>query len=251
MIKDLINIFRHAGDETVLMVLGMHRSGTSCLTGILQEAGLELGDVVTEARHNKKGNRESLAIRKLNDELLSYNNGSWDSPPDRIKWERRHSREANRIAREFSDCRLWGFKDPRCVITLPFWKKILGGRRLHYIGTFRQPIRVAQSLKARQQSLDLVAGLELWKNYNSRIAHMLDSDSFPIVDFDSEPATYIRKVREALRRLDISELGAEDGFAFFDKGLIHQGAGFPVEDAIPEEIFAQVEEIHRILKSYA
>ena len=42
----------------VVLVLGMHRSGTSCLAGSLQQAGLELGDVFTSNPFNKKGNRE-------------------------------------------------------------------------------------------------------------------------------------------------------------------------------------------------
>ena len=43
-----------------IAILGMHRSGTSCLAGSLQEAGIYLGDVVTSAAHNQKGNRENV-----------------------------------------------------------------------------------------------------------------------------------------------------------------------------------------------
>lgn len=44
---------------STVLILGMHRSGTSCLAGSLQEAGLYLGEVNTAAPHNAKGNRES------------------------------------------------------------------------------------------------------------------------------------------------------------------------------------------------
>ena len=40
-----------------ICVVGMHRSGTSCLTGIMQRMGIELGEVFTENEFNKKGNR--------------------------------------------------------------------------------------------------------------------------------------------------------------------------------------------------
>jgi len=42
-----------------ILILGMHRSGTSCLAGCLEEAGLYLGDVNLKAGFNKKGNREN------------------------------------------------------------------------------------------------------------------------------------------------------------------------------------------------
>ena len=64
-----------------VVILGMHRSGTSVLAGSLQEAGLVLGDVVTQAPHNKKGNRENRAIMFMQEDLLQSNGGSWDNPP--------------------------------------------------------------------------------------------------------------------------------------------------------------------------
>lgn len=78
----MLKLFRRKRrpNSCVVMVLGMHRSGTSCLTGLLQQTGLELGDVVTEAPHNKKGNRENLDIMRLNDDVLAHSRGSWDRP---------------------------------------------------------------------------------------------------------------------------------------------------------------------------
>ena len=69
----------------------MHRSGTSLLTGTLQEAGLVLGDVVTAAPHNRKGNRESLPIRALHDDLMQRAGGDWDRPPQQVSWQPVHT----------------------------------------------------------------------------------------------------------------------------------------------------------------
>ena len=63
-----------------ICVLGMHRSGTSCLTGILQNFGVELGEVFTENPHNKRGNRENSRIVFLNEALLTYNDAAWNKP---------------------------------------------------------------------------------------------------------------------------------------------------------------------------
>ena len=47
-----------------VIILGMHRSGTSCLTGCLKEYGLHLGDVSESNKHNKKGNQENKEVFK-------------------------------------------------------------------------------------------------------------------------------------------------------------------------------------------
>jgi len=65
----------------VIAVLGMHRSGTSCLTGLLEDAGVPLGDVQKENPHNPLGNQENLRIMHLHDAVLAANGGSWDAPP--------------------------------------------------------------------------------------------------------------------------------------------------------------------------
>ena len=65
----------------VICILGMHRSGTSCLTGSLQEAGLSLGDCHTWNPHNLRGNRENQAFVDLHDDILKANHGAWDAPP--------------------------------------------------------------------------------------------------------------------------------------------------------------------------
>ena len=57
----------------VIAILGMHRSGTSCLTGSLQEAGLELGEHHTWNPYNRKGNRENQDFVDLHDAILAAN----------------------------------------------------------------------------------------------------------------------------------------------------------------------------------
>ena len=69
-----------------LVVLGMHRSGTSCLTGTIEQCGVALGEVFTENPYNKKGNRESAQIQALNNDVLETNGGAWDRPVAVTKW---------------------------------------------------------------------------------------------------------------------------------------------------------------------
>ncbi len=70
----------------LICILGMHRSGTSCVTGSLQQAGLFLGACHTWSPHNRKGNRENQDFVDLNDDVLATNDGAWDKPPRKLVW---------------------------------------------------------------------------------------------------------------------------------------------------------------------
>ena len=83
----------------------MHRSGTSCLAGSLQESDVYFGDVSLENKYNKKGNRENIKIMNLNEKILSHNNGSWDEPPIEMKWTDDHELEGISIIKYFESNR--------------------------------------------------------------------------------------------------------------------------------------------------
>ena len=80
--------------KRVLAILGMHRSGTSCLAGSLQKAGLFLGKHHTWNEHNKRGNRENQDIVDLHEELLRANEGKWHQPPKTNDWTKQHINKA-------------------------------------------------------------------------------------------------------------------------------------------------------------
>lgn len=215
----------------------MHRSGTSSLAGSLEEAGLHLGEVVTRAQHNLKGNRESLAVRELNDRLLEHNGGAWDHPPDALAWDDDfRTQRAAVIAAHAADWR-WGFKDPRTLLTLAFWQE--GLPDLALVGTFRHPRAVAASLQ-RRDGLAISAGLRLWQAYNERLVAAHEQEPFPLVSFDLPPQAYAAGVASIARALD---LPGEPGF--FTEELRHHG---PVDDAeLPDSVAA----LHRHLVALA
>src|SRR5439155_26061425 len=103
---------RSAHVTRVVAILGMHRSGTSWLTGSLEEAGLYLGDVRTESKHNPKGNRESEVLQNLHESVLEDNGGSWRKPKWPNVWSDERRAELKRYIAQV-DHKLWGFKDPR------------------------------------------------------------------------------------------------------------------------------------------
>lgn len=219
----------------------MHRSGTSSLAGSLEEAGLHLGEVVTQAKHNQRGNRESLAIRDLNDRLLEHNGGAWDRPPASVAWDDDFRlQRATVIAAHAADWR-WGFKDPRTLLTLAFWQE--GLPDLVLVGTFRHPLAVSASLE-RRDGIATHTGLALWQAYNERLVAAHTKAPFPLLSFDLPADEYHAGVAAMAAALD---LPGQPGF--FTEELRHHG---PVDDAaLPTEVRALYEHLRALAADQA
>lgn len=200
-----------------VMILGMHRSGTSCLTGSLQQKGLYLGEVHTCNPFNLKGNRENDRIVILNNAVLEKNAGEWCSPPATIVWDVSHVLERDAIIKDFSERHvgLWGFKDPRCLLTFPFWLEGLVDVQL--VGTFRHPLSVAQSLYFRNQ-IPLTEGLALWRAYNERLLYLLQSYHFPLVSFDVDADQYLVSIERVAAYLGLGN-NQDVKQVFFEESL--------------------------------
>ena len=225
----------------VVAILGMHRSGTSALAGCLEEAGLHLGETATANRNNPRGNRENRQILALHKSLLRANGGSWDRPPEQVRWKLRHRWARNRIISRLSRHPAWGFKDPRALLTLDGWLEALPN--LQCVGIFRHPQLVAASLK-RRNGFSLDRGLALWLHYNRRLLHYHDHLAFPLISFDETPERYDARVRVLARELDIGLDPAR--IRFFDPALRHaqseESAPLP---AACEQLYAELRERSR------
>jgi hypothetical protein len=74
------------------------------------------------------------------------------------------------------------FKDPRTLLTLPFW---VGAKAsFQFIGTFRHPVAVAHSLHTRDAAITLEDGISLWQRFNSILLRLLEEHAFPLINFD-------------------------------------------------------------------
>lgn len=172
-----------------IVVLGMHRSGTSCITRIVNLAGASLGGPVAGANDsNPAGHWESLAGITINDLILQINGGSWDEPPSL-----RHCPVWMRTKmRRFLGClhqngtAVW--KDPRTILTFPFWKPLLENYSI--LVTIRHPLSVARSLQ-RRDGFTLDKGLWLWREYNERLASLIESEPrIYLADFDADHSQF-------------------------------------------------------------
>jgi hypothetical protein len=227
-----------ARPKRVICVLGMHRSGTSCLAGSLEQQGLFLGEVNTSAPWNRRGNRERFDVMDLQRDILEASGGSWNEPPPAVEWKPEHFERAEAILAEHAGEPVWGFKDPRTLLTLDGWQRLVPD--LDNVGIFRNPLRVAQSLQNRND-LAVGASLALWKAYNDRLVEIHRRRPFPIVSFDEEPEILEAKLRAAGEAIGLGP--AAPGEPFFTDELRNA----PAEGAsVPAEIEALYEELRRL-----
>jgi hypothetical protein len=160
--------------HTIVCILGMHRSGTSLVSRLLNVLGVYLGPedhLMRPSADNPTGHWESRPIKAINDEILSILGGTWSEPPPlppgwerspKLAGPRRQAREV--IEGDYSGSELWGFKDPRNSLTLPFWQRILDPMR--YVICLRNPLDVAASASARKDdTVPFEQGIELWLTY--------------------------------------------------------------------------------------
>ncbi len=216
----------HRVDKSrVICVLGMHRTGTSCLVGTLEQGGVFLGEVATHNTFNVKGNRENAAIRSVNGQVLHDNGGDWNRPPvPPVVWQTAHCETRDAIIRSYAGQPVWGFKDPRTLLTLEGWLEALPG--MEFIGVVRHPLSVARSLRDRPRGPMLEEGVRLWTIYNARLLDYWERFKFPIVSFDSSAGRLQASLADVTRGLQLPDPPEEPGAQFFDPGLKHQ----PVPD---------------------
>ena len=236
-----------------ICILGMHRSGTSCLAGSLQAAGVSGGAIIEYADDNLLGNRENQLVVNLNQKILTHNQGEWNCPPKNVSFTGKHQREMNRIIDLFEDkFPLWMFKDPRTVLTLSFWQENIPNLQL--IGTFRHPFKVAMSLYKRSNSIPLRQGIELWIHYNSLILKELERAAFPLICFDLPQEQYLNELTKIVASLNSNipqycQLSISQLKEFYESNLVHQ-ENIIISSSTPEddELLERAEMIYRQLK---
>lgn len=166
-------------NRTALLVLGMHRSGTSALARILSFLGATLPRHLAPATPaNPTGQWEPVKLVALHDALLGTFGSAWDDwralPP---RW--RESEETTSfvariqkgIEEEYATSPLVVLKDPRLCRTLPLWMSLLerSGFRSAPIIVIRNPLEVAESLRERD-GISFEKSMLLW------LRHYLDAE---------------------------------------------------------------------------
>jgi Sulfotransferase family len=153
--------------ERPVIIIGMHRSGTTMLTRLINQAGLYVGHDLCPNSH------ESYYFRRINDWIMLNSGAAWDNPEGvHYLW---NSARSMALAKEYVICHLgsipminyfgglrnavrfrygsrpiWGWKDPRTIYTLPLWLSIFPEAKVLYIA--RHGVDCAHSLYFRENS---------------------------------------------------------------------------------------------------
>lgn len=161
--------------QKALLILGMHRSGTSAVTGALERLGVPLGSKLY-APHpgvNDKGYFEHQQIAGLDDEVLAALGTCWDDllPLTAERFASvaltAYSRRLRRILqRDFAKLPLFAVKDPRMCRLLPWWLASLAELSIEPVCLLmiRHPFEVAESL-SRRDGFSREKALLLWLDY--------------------------------------------------------------------------------------
>ena len=209
-----------------IVVLGMHRSGTSSVTGLLARMGVAVGpehDLLV-GPDNPKGHYESARLHMACVRRLAAAGGDWRSPPSAapVAAVDAFRREIGALVDEFDMQRPWLIKEPRlCLLArelLPLLTRPL------FVHVVRDPRAVAASLAARDGFAPAEA-LALWERYTH--AAFEASRGWPrlVVDYDdlcADTPTATRALHDQLRACGLDDVhmpSAEVLRAWIDRPL--------------------------------
>ncbi len=220
------------------------------LTRLLHACGLYLGpknELMPAQADNPDGFWEHLGFVAVNDELLNALGGAWDLPPkvDEDFSDRRLDpvrMKARLLIERFDSTRLWGWKDPRNSLALPFWQELLP--RLKTLIIARNPLEVAHSMRERNGT-SYSLGLRLWEIYNRRSIEAASERDHLVTHYDrffENPEAELRRIVEFVGLPDKEIARAA---ALVKKRRRH--THFTIEHLIDARVAAEVIELYRAL----
>ncbi len=208
--KDCPTALDAAGvDQPVLIVSGMHRSGTSLLAAVCQSAGLHLGErMMRSTDSNPLGHFEDLDFYEFHQRVLAANGACKEGflggveplevPPHL------QAAAAGLIDARKRLARPWGWKDPRTTLFLDFWQSLLPAARWLFV--VRPPWQVVDSLFRRRDQAFLdnpPFALRVWRHYNElvrafAVRHPATTMVVDVGLIASDPQALIASIRDRL-----------------------------------------------------
>ncbi|MBW3659786.1 MAG: glycosyltransferase, partial [Actinobacteria bacterium] len=237
----------------LVVVTGMHRSGTSLVTRVLNLLGVELGPesaMMAATADNPRGYWEAEVLTDLNNDIIEYLGGRWHRlPAFPDGWEdapelepfRRRARAA--VDELFGDADIGGFKDPRTSLLLPFWRTVRDVD--HSVLVVRDPDEVIGSVVTRD-GFDAEKAASLWTDHTVA-GYVHDPERLVVVyeELLAEPVAGARAIADALG-LPAPDQAVLDEIASFADPTLRRQRDHRAEDG-PEVRAAR--DVHRLLVS--
>jgi len=195
----------------IVLVLGMHRSGTSLCSHILSALGVDMADDIGVDVGNDRGHWERWEITEFHDRILGlfnrgYGDGFHDFALPVAWWAEPHVAQIRRQIVAFLEKRMgdgyFGFKDPRTVRLMPVWHQIVNELELvpKIVLCLRNPAQIARSLNARD-GLDLEIGEYRWLVHTIDFFRYVNKFDFCTVEYEewfNNPSANIEKLQKFL-----------------------------------------------------
>jgi len=221
--------------QKLIVVLGMHRSGTSAITCGLKVLSVELGDNLLPpvANNNEMGFWEDSDINTLNSEILSVLGSDWHylsaiqfADIEVLRRKGYFLCAIDLMHRKIGDSPVFGFKDPRIAKLLLFWKEVFRQCQLDvsYMLAIRNPRSVVKSLATRD-------GFDPEKSYLLWLGHIIVTlsgtigEMCMIIDYDRLMQSPEFELQRIAKQFDLAIDPAEmQSYKddFLDQGLRHK-----------------------------
>jgi hypothetical protein len=223
--------------RVVVVVLGMHRSGTSLLARAISLLGVSFGSRLIQADANNRGGYyEHEGIVGLHKRLLTALDRGWVEPKGTLDlpahwWTREEVqgivvelRETMAAEMAAADPDPFGFKDPRATRVLPLWRQIF--RELHvepiWFLSVRNPAAVAASIEKRD-AIPASRTHLLWLQHNLDALAALEGEPVHVVDYDRWFTDFGRQSERIQRALPSRRGDRPEDAPYRLAGLVEQG----------------------------
>lgn len=249
------------GKKRIIVVLGVHRSGTSAVTRGLKVLGVELGNnLVPAGPDNTRGFWEDFDLNALNIEMLAAIGSDWHylepiaaGDFEILRSKGYFDRAAAWLREKVRGVYIFGCKDPRLAKLAPFWKEVFRHCNfdVSYILVVRHPLSVAKSL-AERDGFDVVKCYLLWLEHVLISVASTTDERRVFVDYDRMMQSPDHEINRIAERLDLSIDPTELQYykrEFLDTKLRHtvySPKDLALDDACPplvREIYAAVSDM--------
>lgn len=212
----------------IILVLGMHRSGTSALCGVINRMGAYIGgNLMAPSKDNEKGYYENVDICHVNEYILSKLNSSWYDTEKLVinnnNYEL-HILLEYVIKSTFGTNKIIAIKDPRICLLLSLYKDVLTamGYEIHTIKTYRKKRAIAKSLMERKEPKEFT--LKQYKMLIDKYNSFISKEKCPIVSYDdllNKTEKKILYIKKNFDFLNYNDEAVESIKTFLDKSLKH------------------------------
>jgi glycosyltransferase involved in cell wall biosynthesis len=243
----------------------MHRSGTSLTAGLLAQLGVEMGPRLVPAdAANPRGYFEDLDIVEFHQRVFrehvpqgSGGHPDWGwtptdviQPEDLARWVPTASRV---VVQRAATSAVWGFKDPRATLLLDFWDALLPTPV--YVGVYREPSRVADSMQRLGAPVFLKNpgyAWELWTLYNRRLLDFVQRHRNRCVLLNVDALEANLDCLPALLRDQLGlSFGATDLRSHLDPALLHPREDAPLIAQLSRHVWDDAGSVYAALEAIA